>query len=92
LIKNVSDLFFLTVKDLVGLDRMAEKSAQNVINAIEKSKNAGLERLVYALGIRHVGEHNASVLVSNLGSMERSRKLALKLHTVLLSSLNKMLT
>ncbi|MCK5185615.1 MAG: NAD-dependent DNA ligase LigA, partial [Deltaproteobacteria bacterium] len=71
LIKNVSDLFFLTVKDLVGLDRMAEKSAQNVINAIEKSKNAGLERLVYALGIRHVGEHNASVLVSNLGSMER---------------------
>ena len=71
LIKNVSDLFFLTVKDLVGLDRMAEKSAQNVINAIEKSKNAGLERLVYALGIRHVGEHNASVLVSNLGRMER---------------------
>lgn len=71
LTKNVSDLFFLTVKDLAGLDRMAEKSAQNVINAIEKSKNAGLERLVYALGIRHVGEHNAIILVSNLGSMER---------------------
>jgi len=71
LIKNVSDLFFLTVKDLVGLDRMAEKSAQNVINAIKKSKNAGLERLVYALGIRHVGEHNAIILVSHLGSMER---------------------
>ncbi|MBW2652783.1 MAG: NAD-dependent DNA ligase LigA, partial [Deltaproteobacteria bacterium] len=71
LIKNVSDLFFLTFKDLAGLDRMAEKSAQNVITAIEQSNNAGLARLVYALGIRHVGEHNASVLVSNLCSMER---------------------
>lgn len=70
LIKNVSDLFFLTVRDLTGLDRMAEKSAQNVIHAIEQSKDAGLERLVYALGIRHVGEHTASVLVRHFGSMD----------------------
>lgn len=69
LIKNVSDLFFLTVRDLTGLNRMAEKSAQNVIHAIEESKDAGLERLVYALGIRHVGEHTASVLVRHFGSM-----------------------
>lgn len=70
LIKNVSDLFFLTVQDLAGLDRMAEKSAENVIRAIEQSKGAGLERLVYALGIRHVGEHTARVLVRHFGSIE----------------------
>ena len=70
LIQNVSDLFFLTVQDLAGLDRMAEKSAENVIRAIEQSKGAGLERLVYALGIRHVGEHTACVLVRHFGSIE----------------------
>ena len=71
LLKDVSDIFFLTVGDLAGLDRMAEKSAHNIITAIEKSKDAGLERLVYALGIRHVGEHNARVIVDSLGSMEK---------------------
>ena len=71
LLKDVSDIFFLTVGDLAGLDRMAEKSAHNIITAIEKSKDAGLERLVYALGIRHVGEHNARVIVYSLGSMEK---------------------
>ncbi|MCK5010398.1 MAG: NAD-dependent DNA ligase LigA, partial [Deltaproteobacteria bacterium] len=71
LLKDVSDIFFLTVSDLAGLDRMAEKSAHNIITAIEKSKDAGLERLVYALGIRHVGEHNARVIVDSLGSMEK---------------------
>ena len=70
LVKDVSDLYFLTVSDLLELERMAEKSAQNVVSAIQKSKGAGLEKLVYALGIRHVGEHIARVLVSNLGSME----------------------
>lgn len=71
LLKDVSDIFFLTVGDLAGLDRMAEKSAHNIVTAIEKSKDAGLERLVYALGIRHVGEHNARVIVDSLGSMEK---------------------
>ena len=71
LLKDVSDIFFLTVGDLAGLDRMAEKSAHNIVTAIEKSKDAGLERLVYALGIRHVGEHNARVIVYSLGSMEK---------------------
>ena len=50
---------------------MAEKSARNVVSAIQKSKGAGLERLIYALGIRHVGEHIAGVLVNNLGTMEK---------------------
>lgn len=71
LLKDVSDIYFLMVGDLAGLDRMAEKSAHNIITAIEKSKDAGLERLVYALGIRHVGEHNARVIVDSLGSMEK---------------------
>lgn len=71
LVKDVSDLYFLSVGDLAGLERMAEKSALNVINAIQKSKGAGLERLIYALGIRHVGEHIAGILVSSLGSMEK---------------------
>jgi len=71
LVKDVSDLYFLSIDDLAGLDRMAEKSAHNVISAIEKSKNAGLERLIYALGIRHVGEHIAKVLTSSLGSIKK---------------------
>jgi len=50
---------------------MAEKSAQNILNAVEKSKQAGLERLIFALGIRHVGEHTARTLVSNLNSLEQ---------------------
>ena len=70
LLKDVADLYFLTVTDLEPLDRFAVTSAHNLIAAIEKSKLAGLEKLVYALGIRHVGAHTAHVLVTNLGSME----------------------
>jgi DNA ligase (NAD+) len=50
---------------------MADKSARNILDAVEKSKQAGLERLLFALGIRHVGEHIARVLVSNLKTLER---------------------
>jgi DNA ligase (NAD+) len=71
LVKDVSDLYFLTADDLAGLERMADKSAKNLIDAIRKSKGAGLERLVYALGIRHVGEHTARVLAGGFGSMEK---------------------
>lgn len=71
LVKDVADLYSLSVADLEGLERMAERSARNVVNAIRKSKGAGLERLTYALGIRHVGEHMAGVFVSNLGTMEK---------------------
>lgn len=75
LVKDVSDLYVLSIGDLAGLERMAEKSAQNVVSAIQKSKGAGLERLIYALGIRHVGEHIAGVLVSSLGSMKKLMKI-----------------
>jgi len=74
LVKDVSDLYFLSISDLAGLERMARKSAQNVISAIQKSKGAGLERLIYALGIRHVGEHMAVVIVNSLGNMKKLMK------------------
>jgi DNA ligase (NAD+) len=57
LVTNPADLFKLTHSDLVGLERMADKSAQNLLNAIEKAKRPDLARLIFALGIRHVGEH-----------------------------------
>ncbi len=55
-IENAADLYKLRAEDLKDLDRMGEKSAQNLVDAIERSKRAGLERLIYALGIRQVGE------------------------------------
>ena len=63
IIKNVADLYALKAKDLVLLERMGEKLAANIIKAIEGSKVRGLDRFVYALGIRHVGEHLAAILV-----------------------------
>ncbi len=65
LVKDASDLYYLTLDQLANLDRMAEKSAQNIIGAIEGSKKTTLTRFLYALGIRHVGEHIAQVLADN---------------------------
>jgi DNA ligase (NAD+) len=62
LVRDISDLYFLTKDDLLKLDRLAEKSASNLIAAIERSKQTTLPRFLYALGIRHVGEHVAAVL------------------------------
>ncbi len=70
LIKNVSDLYSLRVEDIANLERMGEKSASNIIKAIEKSKEAGLGKLIFALGIRHIGEKAASALANHFGSME----------------------
>jgi DNA ligase (NAD+) len=64
LVKDVGDLYFLTKDDLLKLDRLADKSATNLITAIERSKETTLPRLLYALGIRHVGEHVADVLTT----------------------------
>jgi len=55
---------------LVALDRHAEKSAQNLIEAIKKSKNPPLDKFIYALGIRHVGERTARLLADHFGNME----------------------
>jgi DNA ligase (NAD+) len=62
LVKDIGDLYFLTKDDLLKLDRLAEKSAGNLIVAIERSKQTTMPRFLYALGIRHVGEHVAEVL------------------------------
>ena len=71
LVKNVADIYSLSHQQWTELERMADKSARNILDAVEKSKQAGLERLLFALGIRHVGEHTARVLVSNLKTLER---------------------
>jgi DNA ligase (NAD+) len=62
LVKDIGDLYFITKDDLLKLDRLADKSASNLLAAIERSKQTTLPRLLYALGIRHVGEHVAEVL------------------------------
>jgi DNA ligase (NAD+) len=70
LIADPADLYFLKKEQLVALDRQAEKSAQNLIEAIGKSKNPPLDKFIYALGIRHVGERTAKLLAARFGSME----------------------
>ena len=70
LIHDVSDLYSLRAEQLEALDRMGEKSAKKLISAIEGSKSAGLERLVYALGIRNIGEVAATALAVRYGSLE----------------------
>ncbi|MEC7640626.1 MAG: NAD-dependent DNA ligase LigA [Nitrospinota bacterium] len=70
LVKNFSDLYNLNLEDLVPLERLAGKSAQNLLDAINNSKQAGLARLVYALGIRHAGQHAAAVLAQTFASMD----------------------
>ncbi|HVN95599.1 MAG TPA: NAD-dependent DNA ligase LigA [Syntrophorhabdaceae bacterium] len=62
IIQDVSDLYYLEKKDLSALERMAEKSAQNIMEAIDASRNRSFARFVYALGIRNVGEHVAALL------------------------------
>ena len=70
LIKKVADIYSLTKNDLLGLERMGEKSAQNVLDEIEKSKKLPLERLILGLGIRFVGERTAQFLAEHFGSMD----------------------
>ncbi|MDZ7289645.1 MAG: NAD-dependent DNA ligase LigA [candidate division KSB1 bacterium] len=70
LVKSFADLYFLTKDQLAQLERMAEKSAQNIIAAIDKSREVTLDRFIYALGIRHVGEHMARVLAKEFGSLQ----------------------
>ena len=74
LIGDVSDLYLLRVEQIEGLERMGKKSAQKLVSAIEGSKNCGLERLVYALGIRNVGEVAATALAARYGTLEALTK------------------
>jgi len=70
LIKRISDIYRLTKRDLMNLPRFAEKSAENLIEAIEKSKEKNLARFIYALGIPNVGEHTARILADRFKSID----------------------
>ena len=74
LVKDFADLYKLDIFAVAPLERMAQKSAQNVLDGIEKSKSQSLARLVAALGIRHVGIQNAEILAKQLGSIEQLKK------------------
>ncbi len=71
LINNYADLYDLTKEQLLPLERMAEKSAQNLIDAIKNSKSQPLDRVIYAMGIRFVGKTVAKDLASNLHAMDK---------------------
>ncbi|MBE0614187.1 MAG: NAD-dependent DNA ligase LigA [Burkholderiales bacterium] len=71
MVHTPSDLYRLDIADLAGLERMADKSASNVVAAIEKSKRAALARFIFALGIYHVGEEVAKILARHFGSLAK---------------------
>jgi DNA ligase (NAD+) len=71
LIRDPADLYYLTKEDLLALDRHGEKSAQKLIDSILRSKNPPLDRFIFALGIRHVGEHIAKILAGAFGNTEK---------------------
>lgn len=70
LVKSPADLYKLTVEQFSGLERLAEKSAKNLVDALEKSKKTTLSRFLYAVGIRDVGESTAAALANHFGSIE----------------------
>jgi DNA ligase (NAD+) len=74
LITNPADLYYLAKEDLVQLERMGEKSAENLLEAFGKSKQRPFEKILFALGIRHVGEGAARVLAREFGSIDELRK------------------
>lgn len=74
LIENPADFYALTKEQLLPLERMAEKSAQNIIDGIEKSKEIPFEKVLYGIGIKHVGETVAKKLAKNFTSMDDLRK------------------
>lgn len=69
-ISDIADLYTLKAEDVEGLDRMGKKSAENLINAIEQSKSRGLERLLFALGIRQVGEVAAEEIAAKMRTLD----------------------
>ncbi len=71
LVKDFSDLYHLSREGLAALDRLAEKSAENILKALEVSKEVTLERFIYALGIRHVGEHIAKLIAKAFPDLQK---------------------
>jgi len=74
LVKDTADLYFLTKSQWANLERMADKSAQNILDALERSKTITLERFIYSLGIRYVGEHTASLLADHFKTLDNLKK------------------
>jgi len=74
LISDQGDLYFLKKEDVMKMDRMGDKLAENLLNAIDKSRNPSLTNLIYALGIRNVGYHLADVLAKNFRSIDNLAK------------------
>jgi len=74
LIKDISDLYFLKRDDLISLERMAEKSADNLLGAIEKSKKKFLANLIYGLGLRYVGVHTSEVITRYYPTLDKFKK------------------
>ena len=70
LMKSPADLYYIKTQDVAAIDRMGEKSAENLINAIEKSKESGLARVIFALGIRHIGQKAGKLLAESFGDIE----------------------
>src|SRR6185437_5599040 len=70
MVKNVADIYKLTKADLLSLERMGDKSAQNVLDEIEASKKLPLERVIFGLGIRFVGERKAQFLAEHFGALD----------------------
>lgn len=70
IIHDPADLYFLNKDALIEMDRLADKSAENLIASLEKSKNTSLDRLLFALGIRHVGEHVSRILAREFKSLD----------------------
>jgi DNA ligase (NAD+) len=70
LVGNAADLYYLTMEQLAGLERMGEKSATNIINAISRSKKRPLSRVIFALGIKHIGEEMAEILAGEFPNID----------------------
>jgi DNA ligase (NAD+) len=71
LVKDYADIYYLKEEDLLLLERMGKKSAQNILSSIQVTRNRSLSRLIYALGIRHVGVHAADVLAEDYDSIDK---------------------
>jgi DNA ligase (NAD+) len=74
LVRNVADLYYLSKINFMQFERMGDKLAENLLTAIAESRQRGLARFIYALGIRHVGEHTAKLLASAFGSIQSLEK------------------
>jgi len=83
LVKDPADLYELKYEDLIKLERMGARSSQNLLNAIEASKKNSLAQLLFALGIRHVGERAAKILAQQFGSLQALREATVEDLTVI---------